>query len=127
MIGDGGLQVLLTGEEQLLHLPSNSNFRTLNLYSETSFSDQREPPKTRVNPDNLAYVIYTSGSTGKPKGVQITHRGLANFLHALHGLIGFTDQDSQLAVTTISFDIAALELYMPLILEIGRASCRERV
>lgn len=68
-----------------------------------------------VTPDNLAYVIYTSGSTGKPKGVQIYHRSLTNFLTSMSQAPGITNTDTLLAVTTICFDIAALELYLPLI------------
>src|SRR5205814_6855929 len=66
-------------------------------------------------PENLAYVIYTSGSTGKPKGVQICHQSLVNFLVSMRSSPGLAPQDTLLAVTTISFDIAALELYLPLI------------
>jgi amino acid adenylation domain-containing protein len=68
-----------------------------------------------VQPENLAYIIYTSGSTGKPKGVQIPHRALVNFLTAMKQKPGLTAQDILLAVTTISFDIAGLELYLPLL------------
>lgn len=59
---------------------------------------------------NLAYVIYTSGTTGKPKGVMITHQGLFNFLQGMKDIIPLTEQDHFLAVTSISFDIAVLEL-----------------
>ena len=65
--------------------------------------------------DNLAYVIYTSGSTGKPKGVQITQRNLANFLCSMQETPGISQDDTLLAVTTLSFDIATLELYLPLL------------
>ncbi|BAY46081.1 amino acid adenylation domain-containing protein [Scytonema sp. HK-05] len=64
---------------------------------------------------HLAYVIYTSGSTGKPKGVQIPHGAVVNFLTSMQRQPGLTQADVVLAVTTISFDIAALELYLPLI------------
>lgn len=67
-----------------------------------------------AKPHNLAYVIYTSGSTGRPKGVQISHRSLVNMLSSVGDSPGLTQADSLLAVTTISFDIAALELYLPL-------------
>ncbi|MHC0066354.1 amino acid adenylation domain-containing protein [Nostoc sp. UIC 10890] len=69
----------------------------------------------KLSADNLAYVIYTSGSTGKPKGVQIPHSALSNFLQAMRQKPGLTEQDILLAVTTISFDIAALELFVPII------------
>ena len=64
---------------------------------------------------SLAYVIYTSGSTGKPKGVKVSHRSVVNCLHSTAQRLEFTEQDVLLAVTTISFDIAALELYLPLL------------
>ncbi|AFZ19715.1 amino acid adenylation enzyme/thioester reductase family protein [Allocoleopsis franciscana PCC 7113] len=73
-----------------------------------------ENPDSGVTPDHLAYTIYTSGSTGKPKGVQVLHRGVVNFLASMSQAPGLSDQDILLAVTTISFDIAALELYLPL-------------
>lgn len=66
-------------------------------------------------PDQLAYVIYTSGSTGAPKGVEITHGGLSNLLFAMAREPGFSSSDTMLAVTTVTFDIAALELLLPLI------------
>jgi amino acid adenylation domain-containing protein len=68
-----------------------------------------------VTGDDLAYVIFTSGSTGKPKGVEVTHGSVANFLSSMRNEPGFTASDRLLAVTTISFDIAALELYLPLV------------
>lgn len=69
---------------------------------------------TAVTANNLAYVIYTSGSTGKPKGVQVTHRGVVNFLLSMQQEPGLHKHDRLLAVTTISFDIAVLELFLPL-------------
>ncbi len=68
-----------------------------------------------AGPDHLAYVIYTSGTTGKPKGVGIPHSALVNFLLSMQQQPGFSATDTLLAVTTLSFDIAGLELYLPLI------------
>jgi amino acid adenylation domain-containing protein len=68
-----------------------------------------------IAPGQLAYVIYTSGSTGAPKGVEVTHGGLSNLLFAMAGEPGFASSDTMLAVTTVTFDIAALELLLPLI------------
>ncbi|HWW76183.1 MAG TPA: amino acid adenylation domain-containing protein, partial [Pyrinomonadaceae bacterium] len=75
----------------------------------------KETPENKVTGENLAYVIYTSGSTGRPKGVQIPHRALVNFLSAMRSEPGLLSEDVLLAVTTLSFDIAALELYLPLL------------
>lgn len=67
------------------------------------------------NPSDIAYVIYTSGSTGKPKGVQVPHSALVNFLTTMSTqLPGISRDDRLLAVTTLSFDIAGLELWLPL-------------
>ncbi|WP_177176938.1 non-ribosomal peptide synthetase [Faunimonas pinastri] len=65
--------------------------------------------------EDMAYVLYTSGSTGRPKGVEISHRALVNLLASMAAEPGFSAVDSMLAVTTISFDIAGLELFLPLI------------
>jgi acyl-coenzyme A synthetase/AMP-(fatty) acid ligase len=65
--------------------------------------------------DELAYVIFTSGSTGRPKGVQVTQGNLANFLTHFAASPGLEAGDTLLAVTTLSFDIAALELFLPLV------------
>jgi amino acid adenylation domain-containing protein len=68
-----------------------------------------------LDPENLAYVIYTSGSTGTPKGVELPHRAVVNLLQSVARTPGFTADDAMLAVTTVSFDIAALELFLPLV------------
>jgi amino acid adenylation domain-containing protein len=65
-------------------------------------------------PARSAYVIFTSGSTGEPKGVEIGHRALLNLLASMARAPGFGAHDRMLAVTTIAFDIAALELFLPL-------------
>jgi amino acid adenylation domain-containing protein len=74
-----------------------------------------QPAYTEHTPDQLAYVIYTSGSTGRPKGVEISHRALVNFLWSVCRVPGLSDDDVLLALTTVSFDIAGLELYLPLV------------
>ncbi|MEM7018619.1 MAG: amino acid adenylation domain-containing protein, partial [Pseudomonadota bacterium] len=71
-------------------------------------------PDIPPNPERCAYVIYTSGSTGKPKGVQVPHRAVVNFLSSMAETPGIQSSDTLLAVTTLSFDIAVLELFLPL-------------
>jgi amino acid adenylation domain-containing protein len=66
-------------------------------------------------PDQLAYIMFTSGSTGRPKGVMITQRALMNFLIGMAHAIRYQPDQRLLAVTTSSFDISILELFMPLI------------
>ncbi len=72
-------------------------------------------PAGTATADSLAYVIYTSGSTGKPKGVEISHRAVVNLLVSMARKPGLGPKDVLYAVTTISFDIAGLELFLPLI------------
>ena len=73
-----------------------------------------EPPLDRAQPSHLAYCIYTSGSTGRPKGVEVTRGALCNLLRDMRRQVGFEPGETLLAVTSLSFDIAALELYLPL-------------
>jgi len=68
-----------------------------------------------VGAADLAYVIYTSGSTGRPKGVEVPHGCLANFLDSMARQPGLNSDDVLLAVTTLSFDISGLELFLPLV------------
>lgn len=71
-------------------------------------------PTPVTNPQHKAYVIYTSGSTGKPKGTQIRHTSVVNFLYAMRQHLPIGAQDRLLAITTVAFDIAGLEIYLPL-------------
>jgi amino acid adenylation domain-containing protein len=65
--------------------------------------------------DPLAYVIHTSGSTGMPKGVMVPQSAVVNLLHDMQGRLGISRTDRFLALTTIAFDIAALEIFLPLL------------
>lgn len=71
-------------------------------------------PAPQVDPASAAYIIYTSGSTGKPKGVCVPHRAVVNFLASMRRDIALGGDDRLAAVTTLSFDIAVLELMLPL-------------
>ena len=88
---------------------------------EASDDDQAsEPVRPLASPglislEDTAYVIFTSGSTGRPKGVEIPHGALNNLLHSMRDRPGFNPDDTWLAVTTIGFDIAAAELFVPLV------------
>ncbi len=116
VLEDSRVEVLITQEALLPSLPPTSA-KTIVLDSTwSSISSQKESnPGSDVEASDLAYVIYTSGSTGKPKGVQLEHRSVVNFLHSMQREPGIQPQDVLVAVTTLSFDIAGLEMYLPLI------------
>lgn len=72
------------------------------------------PLSVNYSASDIAYVIYTSGSTGKPKGVKVPQGSVVNFLHAMREQPGMSQDDRLLAITTLSFDISVLELFLPL-------------
>ena len=78
-------------------------------------SRSRENLDVAVTPEHLAYVLYTSGSTGKPKGVEVPRGALTNLLWSMREWLGLEPQDRLLAVTTIAFDIAGVDMWLPLL------------
>ena len=118
MLRDSGALLLLTHQrlrDELEFGTPDAKLLCLDADWGTIAKSPTQTPKCGTRPENLAYVIYTSGSTGEPKGVEIRHRNLANVLCAMARKPGFALDDKLLAVTTISFDIAALELFLPLV------------
>jgi surfactin family lipopeptide synthetase A len=116
MLEDARVRILLTEKRLLAKLPVHAaEVVCLDRDAEAIAAHAGETPVSAVTPENLAYVIYTSGSTGKPKGVMIPHRALVNLLLSMRGQLGITADDTLLAATSLSFDIAGLELYLPLL------------
>jgi amino acid adenylation domain-containing protein len=74
-----------------------------------------ELPEPKTSPRNLCYVMYTSGTTGEPKGVAVEHATIVNLLESMREGPGFHSDDALLAVTPLTFDIAGLEIFLPLI------------
>ncbi len=115
MLEDCAAPVLVT-TTKLAEKFAASNVRVVCIdVLEASIDRDAGNPQIPVTAENNAYVLYTSGSTGKPKGVPISHRSFSNLLSAMRTEISFTSDDVLLAVTTLSFDIAGLELFLPLI------------
>ncbi|MBO3460460.1 amino acid adenylation domain-containing protein [Aetokthonos hydrillicola Thurmond2011] len=117
MIEDSQMPILVTQKHLLKRLPQLGNVKIVCIDTDWQVFTQygKENLDSQVSANNLAYTIYTSGSTGKPKGVQIIHRAVVNFLNSMREEPGLIQSDVLLAVTTISFDIAVLEIFLPLI------------
>ena len=116
MLSDARLPLIVT-QEHLADRFSSQTTQIVCLERSWEASGQQSDANLPVytTSENLTYTLYTSGSTGKPKGVQITHRSLINFLYSMSKRPGLTRDDILLAVTTFSFDIAGLELFLPLV------------
>jgi amino acid adenylation domain-containing protein len=114
MLEDAGPPVLLTQRKLQGNLPPHNSLVICIDDFDLRMGEEIAPSAGARRRSNLAYILYTSGSTGKPKGVQIPHRAVVNFLTAMRKQLGMTDADTLLAVTTLSFDIAVLELFLPL-------------
>jgi amino acid adenylation domain-containing protein/non-ribosomal peptide synthase protein (TIGR01720 family) len=116
MLEDSRARVLLTdaGLSQRLPLPDGLRLVLVGEEGEES-RYSAENLRVALSPEHLAYVIYTSGSTGKPKGVMIRHQALSSFLTGMAGLLEIGGDERMLSLTTFSFDIFALELYVPLV------------
>lgn len=112
MLTDSACPVVITTADLAGRLPE-TGARVVCLDREASELD-RPRPEPAPDPEDLAYVIYTSGSTGRPKGVEIQHRALANLLWSMAREPGLSGGDRLLAVTTPSFDMSVVELFLPL-------------
>ncbi|WP_238328757.1 non-ribosomal peptide synthase/polyketide synthase [Pseudomonas aeruginosa] len=116
MIDDSGLRLLLSQQSVLARLPQSDGLQSLLLddLERLVHGYPAENPDLPEAPDSLCYAIYTSGSTGQPKGVMVRHRALTNFVCSIARQPGMLARDRLLSVTTFSFDIFGLELYVPL-------------
>ncbi len=116
MLEDARPAVVLTTSGLLGRLPAGP-WRPLCMDGLEPAGGADSPPAlpSRAFPESLAYVIYTSGSTGRPKGVQIPHSAIVNFLQSMAARPGLSPDDVLLAVTPLSFDICALEIFLPLL------------
>ena len=116
ILSDADVSVLVTDDAQR-ELPVEAGVTVINLAGEREAIDRTpaRAPASAMTAEATAYLIYTSGSTGRPKGVEVTHRSLVNLLCSMAQRPGISREDILLAITTIAFDIAALELFLPLI------------
>ena len=115
MLTDSAAQALLTTTQLASTLPLLPTTLLLEEVLAALPAYPATPLAVPVAPEAVAYLLYTSGSTGRPKGVRVTHRNLVNFLCSMTREPGLSPTDKLLSITTISFDIAGLELFLPLL------------
>jgi amino acid adenylation domain-containing protein len=123
ILDDAAPEVLVTHREFLSIVGSSvgssesSGSRRTCLLLDEVWSERESWPlatPTPTDPQRLAYTLFTSGSTGRPKGVEVGRRALSNFLRSMAHTPGLGDNDRLLAITTTTFDISCLELFLPL-------------
>ena len=114
IIKDANLKVIITESEWSHHIPMHTSKLIL---EEENFEllPIGDIPICKNKISDVAYIIYTSGSTGRPKGVAISHGALTNFLMSMKYQLGIGSEDILLALTTFSFDISILEIFLPLL------------
>jgi amino acid adenylation domain-containing protein len=115
MLSDSNARLLVTARRQAGRLAQGPPEVLIEKALAESAAYPVQAPELALSGETLAYILYTSGSTGKPKGVMIEHRNLVNLLYSMIDWPGITSDDVLLGVTTVSFDIAGLELFLPLL------------
>lgn len=116
MLNDANIKMLLTSNK-LKDIFNKEDVKIILLDEDWNRIEKEnvENVNSQVSSEDLAYVIYTSGSTGNPKGVQIKHKAVVNFLLSMQKEPGLTSNDVFVSITTMSFDISVLELFLPII------------
>ncbi|MEB0260688.1 MULTISPECIES: amino acid adenylation domain-containing protein [unclassified Mucilaginibacter] len=114
MLEDSGAKKLITSLKYKGHFASHTEEILIEDALLVSADYPPIQPDVAVTGDDLAYILYTSGSTGKPKGVQIAHHSMVNLMLSLQKAPGISPADKVMATATVCFDIAGLDIYLPL-------------
>jgi amino acid adenylation domain-containing protein len=114
MVEDAEMKFLITETKHKEQFSTVEKLLELETFNEQLTHQPDTIPDVNIPADSTAYVIYTSGSTGKPKGVVVPHNAVVNLLYGIAKKPGLNRDDKLLGVSTLSFDIATIDLYLPL-------------
>ncbi|NMP14837.1 amino acid adenylation domain-containing protein [Thalassotalea sp. Y01] len=114
IIEDANIDLVVSDNHFISELTNKVKIK--NFLVQDAMWEQQEDIREPSGVAELAYIIFTSGSTGRPKGVEVYQKGLTCFLTAMSQKPGMDQSDRMLSVTTVAFDIAALEIFLPLTL-----------
>ncbi|HET9316179.1 MAG TPA: amino acid adenylation domain-containing protein, partial [Vicinamibacteria bacterium] len=123
MLSDSGARTVLVSRALRGAVPPSKAAAIV--VEDATENGEGRPTPVALQAESLAYVLYTSGSTGRPKGVAVSHGALLNLLESVRREPGIRPEDTLCAVTTLSFDIAALEVFLPLLVG-GRVVLADR-
>ncbi|MFB6394964.1 amino acid adenylation domain-containing protein [Polymorphospora lycopeni] len=112
---DAGATHLVTRRGVAPDLDPAGYAHVVDLADDPAAGEPADAVEPRYDPQALAYVLHTSGSTGRPKGVEVSHAALTNLLLSMRDTLGSGPSDVWLGITSLSFDISGLELYLPLV------------
>ena len=116
MLEDASAELFVTQESVLANLPAELTRPVLlDTHAEQIAAQSTDNPELVTGPESLAHLIYSSGSTGRPKGALIRHRSLCNVFWAFADRPGIGGDDVLVAVTNIAFDLAGLDMFLPLV------------
>jgi len=115
LILDDAQPVLFLTQRSLVDKIPETNAETIYIDDRDAYRDEPVDNLHFGNPQKAAYILYTSGSTGKPKGVQVKHHSTLNAVNSITKRLNVTSSDTLLAVTTVAFDVAEMDFYLPLL------------
>jgi tyrocidine synthetase-3 len=119
MLNNSGTSIILT-DKRVLEIEDLQKIQREMLVVDSLDVEQRMMKEATCNldtynqPEDLIYMIFTSGSTGIPKGAGVYHRSFYNLMNWFIEEFGLCEQDKNLFLTSLSFDLTQKNIYSSL-------------